>query len=49
MQENLQVICKACHAVKTARESSGLFTRSGSDRFARGLQRAAWVVQGGEG
>ncbi len=25
-RENLQAICKACHAVKTARESRGLFT-----------------------
>ncbi|MEB5964510.1 HNH endonuclease signature motif containing protein [Comamonas testosteroni] len=25
-KENLQAICKACHAVKTAREARGLFT-----------------------
>ncbi|EFI62665.1 MULTISPECIES: HNH endonuclease signature motif containing protein [Comamonas] len=25
-RENLQAICRACHAVKTARESQGLFT-----------------------
>lgn len=25
-RENLQAICKACHALKTARESRGLFT-----------------------
>ncbi|WP_120970851.1 HNH endonuclease [Comamonas sp. lk] len=39
-RENLQAICRACHAAKAARETRGLLAHLCPDRLSQGLNAA---------